>query len=92
MTRGQIALREAARLESARIYGATLPRTRTPAIPVAEQERRVRDDRIILLHRAGESVAAIALRLGVSKSLAHRVIHDHEQQPTTIGIARGAHA
>lgn len=66
MTPGEEALREAMRLEQARIYGQML--AKTPEIPEVHQFTTDRDKRIVLLRHSGKSLAAIALYVGVSKT------------------------
>lgn len=83
MTPGQEALREAARLESARIYGRVLGQ-RDPVQAETPAEARPGSpefrERVIALRRQGNSIAAIALQLGRSKDRISFIVHAHENR------------
>lgn len=72
LTPGQQALVEAMRFEEARIYGRTVLESRPPT--KAEQDRLARDREIVRRRDEGESLAAIALRLGVCKTTVWNVL------------------
>lgn len=73
MTPGHEALAEAMRIEQARIYGQLQPEANGVESAQTRAAREL-DEQILRLRDQGESYAAIALRLGTSKSHAHDVV------------------
>lgn len=73
MTPGQRALAEAARLETAKIYGALCPEHH--ATPATAQQPLEHGDAVVIDMRAsGQSVASIAFRLGTTKRAVNDVL------------------
>lgn len=73
MTPGQEALVEAARLESGRVY-STVVRERRRQVRTLADDQAERDALIRRLHAEGNSLAVIALRVGLSKTGVHKAL------------------